>query len=103
MIAFAAVAAAMAMTSPAKSGLQAQVQSLTQPRMAMALLECRVQGDGGLNGCRVAAESPSQMGVGEAALAMASQVRIDPLGPDGKPRAGETVSVPVRIQINQKN
>ncbi len=67
--------------------------------MAVALLSCVIQRDGALAGCKVMAESPSEMGVGEAALMMSSQYRLDPLGPDGRLRTGEVVEVPVQIRI----
>jgi protein TonB len=47
----------------------------------------------------VQSETPAELGVGRAALSMASQFQVDLLGPDGKSRAGSFIDVPVRIRI----
>jgi hypothetical protein len=39
------------------------------------------------------------MGVGKAAVSMASQFQVDLMGPDGRSRAGSFIDVPVRIRI----
>lgn len=69
------------------------------PRFAEAMLSCMVKRDGGLTACSVQSETPSELGVGQAALSMASQFQVDLLGPDGKSRAGSFIDVPVRIRI----
>ena len=58
-----------------------------------------VKNDGRLTACTVQDESPNDLGVGQAALSMASQFQVDLLGPDGKSRAGSYIQVPVRIRI----
>ncbi|CAN7233863.1 hypothetical protein LJR300_000809 [Caulobacter sp. LjRoot300] len=70
-----------------------------QPQIAEALLSCMVKRDGGLTDCSVQSEFPAEMGVGKAALTMASQFQVDLMGPDGKSRAGSFIDVPVRIRI----
>jgi TonB family protein len=61
-------------------------------------LRCKVKADGGLEACVVANETPTGMGFGEAALALAGRFRLKP---DAVPRPapGETqpeVTVPIR-------
>jgi len=70
-----------------------------QPQIAEALLSCMVKRDGGLTACSVQSEFPADMGVGKAAVSMASQFQVDLMGPDGKSRAGSFIDVPVRIRI----
>lgn len=71
----------------------------TQPQIAEALLSCMVKRDGGLTACSVQSEFPADMGVGKAAVSMASQFQVDLMGPDGKSRAGSFIDVPIRIRI----
>jgi len=71
----------------------------SQPRVAVAMLNCLVKSDGRLTACTVQDETPGDLGVGQAALSMASQFQVDLLGPDGKSRAGSYIQVPVRIRI----
>lgn len=99
MIASLALAAAVVATPvPAKTASDMLVPA-SQPREAVALLNCLVKGDGRLTACTVQEETPSELGVGQAALSMVSQVQVDLLGPDGKSRAGSYIQVPVRIRI----
>lgn len=99
MIASLALAAAVAATPvPAKTASDMLVPA-SQPREVVALLNCLVKSDGRLTGCTVQDETPSELGVGQAALSMASQFQVDLLGPDGKSRAGSYIQVPVRIRI----
>jgi hypothetical protein len=70
-----------------------------QPQIAEAILSCMVKRDGGLTACSVQSEFPADMGVGKAAVTMASQFQVDLMGPDGKSRAGSFIDVPVRIRI----
>lgn len=82
----------------------AQVQTdllkpVSEPRIAVAVLNCLVKNDGHLTACTVQEETPNDLGVGQAALSMVSQVQVDLLGPDGKSRAGSYIQVPVRIRI----
>lgn len=98
MIASLALAAAVVATPvPAKTA--SDIIPASQPREAVALLSCLVKSDGRLTGCTVQDETPGELGVGQAALSMASQFQVDLLGPDGKSRAGSYIQVPVRIRI----
>ena len=99
MIASLALAAAVVATPvPAKTASDMLIPA-SQPREAVALLNCLVKNDGRLTACTVQEETPSELGVGQAALSMASQFQVDLLGPDGKSRAGSYIQVPVRIRI----
>ena len=93
----AAAAVSLVPTPVAQTGVT-QVKD-TQPQIAEALLSCMVKRDGGLTACSVQSEYPAQMGVGQAALSMASQFQVELMGPDGKSRAGSFIDVPVRIRI----
>lgn len=99
MIASLVLAAAIAAnTVPAKAEADMLIPA-SQPRVAVAMLNCLVKSDGRLTACTVQDETPGDLGVGQAALSMASQFQVDLLGPDGKSRAGSYIQVPVRIRI----
>ncbi|WP_419254708.1 hypothetical protein ACN2C6_04560 [Caulobacter sp. ErkDOM-YI] len=98
MIASLVLAAALSNAAPAKADNDLLIPA-SQPREAVAILNCLVKDDGHLTACTVEGESSPELGVGDAALKMAAQFRIDLLGPDGKSRAGSYVQVPVRIRI----
>ena len=83
---------------PADQAAVTQVKDV-QPQIAEALLSCMVKRDGGLTACSVQSEFPADMGVGQAAMSMASQFQVDLMGPDGKSRAGSFIDVPIRIRI----
>ena len=59
------------------------------------LLACRLGADGRLSGCRVANESPRDMGFGTAALAAAQYFRFRPGTRDGRPIDGAEIQVGV--------
>lgn len=60
-----------------------------------ATLECRVAGDGTLEGCAVAVESPPGQGFGEAVLKLAPLFRIRPEDRYGLKVAGRKIRIPV--------
>jgi len=93
-----AAAAVSIVPTPIAQPAVTQVKDV-QPQIAEALLSCMVKRDGGLTACSVQSEFPAEMGVGKAALTMASQFQVDLMGPDGKSRAGSFIDVPVRIRI----
>ena len=101
MIASLLAAAAVSLVpAPAATAKPAVTQIKdTTPQVAEAILSCMVKRDGGLTACSVQSEFPAEMGVGKAALTMASQFQVDLMGPDGKSRAGSFIDVPVRIRI----
>jgi TonB family protein len=64
------------------------------------LMRCNVQPDGGLAGCVLASETPSGMGFGPAALALADRFRMKPEAvPPAPGKAAPTVTVPIRWAI----
>ena len=101
MIASLLAAAAVSLVPTPVSDAQPAVTQIkdTQPQIAEAILSCMVKRDGGLTACSVQNEFPADMGVGKAALSMASQFQVDLMGPDGKSRAGSFIDVPFRIRI----
>lgn len=99
MIASLALAAAVVTTPVQAKGPSDLLTPVSEPRVAVALLNCLVKNDGHLTACTVQEESPNDLGVGQAALSMISQTQVDLLGPDGKSRAGSYIQVPVRIRI----
>lgn len=98
MIASLALAAVVANAAPAQAP-SSLLTPVSEPRVAVALLNCLVKSDGHLTACTVQQESHAELGVGQAALSMASQFQVDLLGPDGKSRAGSYIQVPVSIRI----
>ena len=98
MIASFVLAAALANSPPAKPASSLLIPA-SQPHEAVAILNCLVKSDGRLTACTVQSETHADLGVGNAALSMASQFQVDLLGPDGRSRAGSYIEVPVRIRI----
>ena len=98
MIASLLAAAAVSLVPTPVANTVTQVKD-TQPQIAEAVLSCMVKRDGGLTACSVQNEFPADIGVGKAALSMASQFQVDLMGPDGKSRAGSFIDVPIRIRI----
>ena len=99
MIASLALAAAVFAAAPQAKAPTDLLKPVSEPRIAVALLNCLVKNDGYLTACTVQDETHNDLGVGQAALSMVSQVQVDLLGPDGKSRAGSYIQVPVRIRI----
>lgn len=98
MIASLVLAAALSNAAPSQAASDLLIPA-SQPREAVAILNCLVKDDGHLTACTVEGESAPELGVGDAALKMAAQFQVDLLGPDGKSRAGSYIQVPVRIRI----
>ena len=65
-----------------------------------ATLECTFAETGLLTACAVGKEEPSGMGFGDAALKMSRLFRSAPVSADGKPVAGQHVSVPITFRVN---
>jgi protein TonB len=55
-----------------------------------ATIQCRVVDNGGLDGCSVVDEQPSNWGFGSAAMLLRHDFLIEHKGFDGKPTAGRT-------------
>ena len=93
-----AAAAVSIVPTPISEPAVTQVKDV-QLQIAEAMLSCMVKRDGGLTACSVQSEFPADMGVGQAAVSMASQFQVELMGPDGKSRAGSFIDVPIRIRI----
>lgn len=68
-----------------------------------AVIACEVAADGALTGCTVAAEEPKGYGLGEAALKVAPEFRMETRTKQGAPVAGGRVRIPIRFGINPKD
>jgi TonB family protein len=67
-----------------------------------ARVSCEVDAFGGLQDCRVTAESPAGMGFGSASLAMAPLFRMRPMTRDGRPVAGGKLTVPIDFRMGSE-
>lgn len=94
------MAAGVAHAAPTALALQAPADP-KQPEPGRVTLQCVMKTDGGLENCEVAAEAPLNIGLGDAAIQMAQEMRLDPVGEDGESRAGKTVFIPFQIRIRQ--
>lgn len=66
-----------------------------------ATLSCTVTARGALEGCSVVAESPADMGFGDAAIRLSSLYRMKPKALDGTVVDGGQVTVPIVFQVPQ--
>lgn len=64
-------------------------------------MSCVVTVDGNLSQCAITAESPQNMGFGDAALRMAPYFQMLPQTRDGAPVGGARVNVPLRFAIDR--
>jgi TonB family protein len=62
-----------------------------------ALMDCVVMANGKLTGCRIAGESPTGFGFGQAALDLAADYELKPRYIDGEPNSGAQVRLGVRF------
>ena len=70
-----------------------------QNRGGWAVVSCRALAKGGLTGCKVAIESPADLGFGAAARRMASQAfSLKPNAGGGEPVEGGYVHIPIVFQ-----
>lgn len=64
-----------------------------------AVVTCVVAEDGALHDCASQGASPAGLGFSEAAVTLASTMRMDPWTRDGSPVDGDVVEVGVRINL----
>ena len=67
-----------------------------------AELDCALDRDGRLAGCKVAEETPAGYGFGPAALSLAVRFQMTPLYPDGTPVAGGRITVPIYFSAKRR-
>lgn len=64
-----------------------------------ATISCVVNAGGGLQDCKVVAETPDWAGFGAAALSMANLFQMRSTAADGRPVAGGAVRIPIRFTL----
>jgi TonB family protein len=86
-------------TKPTTAQIQAAypVRALDNQIEGDAFMDCVVMADGKLTGCRIAGESPTGFGFGQAALDLAADYQLKPRYLDGEPNGGAQVRLGVRF------
>ncbi len=68
-------------------------------KTGLGVAECTIATDGSLTGCVVAREDPAGLGFGQAAVAVASVMRMSPWTEDGGPVDGGKIKLPVKFSL----
>jgi TonB family protein len=78
---------------------EAAAQGVTTGR---GVAHCVVASDGALTGCTPMPADPAGMGFSEAAVKLASAMRMNPWSADGAPVDGAVVNIPIRLNLAAK-
>jgi TonB family protein len=73
-------------------------QALEQGKGGKAVISCKISLQGALYDCQVAGEDPPGSGFGQAAIALAPQLLMNPPTHDGQPVAGTEVRIPINFE-----
>jgi TonB family protein len=65
-----------------------------------AILACQAAHDGSMS-CTVAQEDPPGLGFGQAALAVAAVMKMNPWTPQGAPVDGANIRLPIRVNLTE--
>jgi TonB family protein len=86
-------------TKPTPAQIQAAypARALDNQIEGDALMDCVVMANGKLTACRIAGESPTGFGFGQAALDLAADYELKPRYIDGEPNSGAQVRLGVRF------
>ncbi len=76
-------------------------RAIAMDREGSARLQCRVTLAGSVTDCKVAAETPSNFGFGQAARTLSKRFRMSPRLEDGRPVDGATVTISLRFVLNR--
>lgn len=74
----------------------ATARGLSQGR---GIIDCLVTATGALTDCKPVSEEPADLGFGQAALAAADYMTMNPWSVDGDPLDGLRVTLPIRLQL----
>lgn len=68
-------------------------------KSGLGVVECVVQPDGKLGGCKAVREDPAGLGFGDSALQVAAIMQLNPWSDDGRPVDGANIRLPVKFDL----